>query len=213
MKLIRGMYWPDQEKEAWINSLPESDGLLLYQRFMLDRAVATCGRRRTAVDGGAHVGLWSLALRRVFRHVVAFEPQPDNAQCFSANCGAFDNVRLDERALASANGFGSLAGSMKKSMGWSMAPRSPATTARIIRKTRLDDVPDIRNVDLIKLDVEGYEYEALIGAEQIIHRDKPIIVIEEKLDPEQRASRLLEAWGMNIAFSKKHDRLYTWQAL
>lgn len=44
---------------------------------------------------------------------------------------------------------------------------------------KLDDIiPENENVTLIKLDIEGYEKNALIGAEQIIKRCKPIVIAE-----------------------------------
>lgn len=44
---------------------------------------------------------------------------------------------------------------------------------------KLDDIiPEDENITLIKLDIEGYEKNALIGAEQIIKRCKPIIIAE-----------------------------------
>lgn len=44
---------------------------------------------------------------------------------------------------------------------------------------KLDDIiPENENVTLIKLDIEGYEKNALMGAEQIIKRCKPIVIAE-----------------------------------
>jgi hypothetical protein len=33
-------------------------------------------------------------------------------------------------------------------------------------------------IDLIHLDLEGYEFEALKGAKELIERDKPLIILE-----------------------------------
>lgn len=45
--------------------------------------------------------------------------------------------------------------------------------------TKLDDViPENENVTLIKLDIEGYEKNAIIGSEKIITKCKPLIIAE-----------------------------------
>jgi len=44
---------------------------------------------------------------------------------------------------------------------------------------KLDDIiPEDEDVTLIKLDVEGYEKNVIIGSEKIIKRCKPIIIAE-----------------------------------
>ena len=51
-------------------------------------------------------------------------------------------------------------------------------------------------LSLIQLDIEGHEYEALVGAAQSIRRDQPIIMIE---DIPGRCDDLLEAYGYVFA--------------
>ncbi len=44
---------------------------------------------------------------------------------------------------------------------------------------RLDDlIPNDVKIDLIKIDVEGAEYKVLLGAKDLITRDKPVVVFE-----------------------------------
>ena len=38
---------------------------------------------------------------------------------------------------------------------------------------------DVKNLDFLKLDVEGYELFALKGAEQTIHNQRPAILVEQ----------------------------------
>jgi FkbM family methyltransferase len=209
MKLIRGLYWPNQQKESWIYSLPEVGGTLAYQRNMLNAAVAACSRHRIAVDGGAHVGLWTLPLQRIFKRVVAFEPQSDNADCLEANCAGFGNIQIHRRALSDTLGKGVLEGHPRKTVSWSLASVVPAFESHPVETIPLDQCA-LGKLDLLKLDVEGYELKALMGAERTIKEHRPVIIIEEKHDAEKRASALLEQWGMRLTLTAKHDRLYTW---
>jgi antitoxin component HigA of HigAB toxin-antitoxin module len=72
------------------------------------------------------------------------------------------------------------------------------------------DQYELPALDLLKLDVEGHEYEALQGAVHSIKKFKPVVIIEEKLDVEKRASAFLEKLGMRCVWHKKHDYLFTW---
>jgi FkbM family methyltransferase len=48
---------------------------------------------------------------------------------------------------------------------------------------KLDDIiPENENVKLIKLDVEGYEINAILGANRIITKNKPLIIAEMSND-------------------------------
>jgi hypothetical protein len=47
-------------------------------------------------------------------------------------------------------------------------------------EVRTLDSFDLDAIDFIKLDCEGYEYPALLGAAETINRNKPVISIEQK---------------------------------
>ena len=44
---------------------------------------------------------------------------------------------------------------------------------------KLDDIEGIENIALLKIDVEGHEYQALKGAEKFLMKEKPIILLEQ----------------------------------
>jgi hypothetical protein len=56
---------------------------------------------------------------------------------------------------------------------------------RVIETTNKYYVPMITvdslgldDIDLMQLDLEGYEYDALVGAKETIERNKPVIIVE-----------------------------------
>ena len=64
-------------------------------------------------------------------------------------------------------------------LGQEMGPRREIGDGITIKQVKLDTIiPKSTKIDLIHLDLEGYEFEALLGAKEIIERDKPIIVLE-----------------------------------
>lgn len=69
-------------------------------------------------------------------------------------------------------------------------------------------------VDLIKLDIQGAEYAALLGARETIRRHRPVILVEEKAYNEEHASYiekaadLLKSYGMKPKEKAWNDRVY-----
>src|SRR5207249_1853389 len=57
-------------------------------------------------------------------------------------------------------------------------PRRPRGTRSVPRLT-LDDIIDDSAVNLLKLDVEGMEFECLAGAQSLLRRCKPVVYLEQ----------------------------------
>jgi FkbM family methyltransferase len=74
------------------------------------------------------------------------------------------------------------------------------------------DAMALPRVDLIKLDIEGMELEALEGARQLIEKNRPIVLVESiKAGPmplrawlEERGYRVVDA-GMNLLAIQRSD--------
>lgn len=127
-----------------------------------------------AIDGGAHVGTWSELLKDRFDQVHAFEPGPAYKYLVE-NARKWPNVVCRDYALADEK---------CTVESWHRKPGAKMT-ARKIRKVPdsiLQGVPldgfMFPRCSLIKLDVEGYEYPALIGALETIARCKPFVLVE-----------------------------------
>ena len=60
----------------------------------------------------------------------------------------------------------------------------------------------IEKIDFIKIDVEGFESDVLLGAEAILRANPPRAILLEDNDfrkkEESHAFRILESWGFNI---------------
>lgn len=66
----------------------------------------------------------------------------------------------------------------------------------------LDELFAEKTVTLIKMDIEGAEYDALCGGEQIIKRDSPILAVcvYHTQSDIWRIPLLLSSWGLNYRF-------------
>ena len=90
-----------------------------------------------------------------------------------------------------------------------MTRRQAPTSAGTVRGISIDSLA-LTDVDLIKLDVEGHEMPALQGARETIMRHRPIVVIEEKHDPERKATAYLQRLGMEVRAQLKRDYVFGW---
>jgi FkbM family methyltransferase len=142
------------------------------------------------IDGGANVGqmsrIASIAVGDA-GEVHAFEPNPavfrSLFNCMSG--GGFDNVRCNDVALAAEPGAMTLFIAENGVSSTLSSTHLDANEIRqigevIVRCITLDDYRSelSRPVDLVKLDLEGYELTALQGAVQLIARDAPLFVCE-----------------------------------
>jgi FkbM family methyltransferase len=159
-------------------------------------------RRRVAIDVGAHVGLWSFNLAHWFETVEAFEPVPEHRECFVENVVGVGVVVLRACALGAGPGMATIL-TEKGSSGNSMIDMKGKANVEV----RTLDSFAFENVDLIKIDTEGFELFVLMGAEQTIKAWKPVIVVEQKRDHSAKhfgvaslsAVKLLESWGYKVA--------------
>ena len=167
-------------------------GLGLYRYGHSDPDVELVGRMlapgETFVDGGAHVGLFSLvAAARVGEtgRVVSFEPTSATRARLAKNLAlnSFHNVDVVAAALSSEVGTAAfrvfdVVGSGLNHLGPAGAETGAVETVSV---TTLDAALADRNVGrvaFVKLDLEGAEYAALRGAERMLADYRPDLLLE-----------------------------------
>jgi len=162
----------------------------LYRAFKAytDRAERQLLRRilfagDVVVDVGANIGIYSEFLSRCVGPtgvVHSFEPSPDNFKRLRAATRKLSNVRLSQAAVGEHSGNSELYLSDKLNVDHRayMANGDSRRTVPI-EMVALDDYfkPGER-VDLIKMDIQGYELHALRGANRVLedHADIKLLV-------------------------------------
>lgn len=176
---FQGIWFPDGEKHfpEWMQKNGELvDGRGTYQIKKLRAALEHCKEFRVAVDVGAHVGLWSMQLAKRFLQVIAFEPVPQYRDCYLENM-AGQHYHLMNFAL----GAGPAMVSMKipdLNGGIDSGGTHVCGDGNIEMRT-LDSF-ELDEVDLIKIDCEGYELEVLRGSVATLARCRPCVIVEQK---------------------------------
>ena len=155
-----------------------------HARERLDLAVKYLKRRNVAIQAGGNLGIWPylLVVEYGFKEVHTFEPDPDNLQCLLANTDGVDGAMCHGAALGRGPGVAGWLKDPKGRPGWhKIAPGNKAHHLQV-EVLMIDDIPLLAasdRVDLIALDVEGYEFEALLGAEKTVCRDRPVLILED----------------------------------
>jgi FkbM family methyltransferase len=133
-----------------------------HMAALFEQAVPAGG---LVLDVGAHLGYFTLLAARRGAHVIAVEPNPRTLEQLRENVranGAQDQVTIVAKALAGEPGRRrfhlSRAGDTS-----SLHEQEETVGALDVEVTRADALVGGRSVDVIKIDVEGGELEALAG--------------------------------------------------
>lgn len=224
--------WPRVEQRVvdnWSDAyILREDGLYMFlpetleemARFQLLRPVENnhlvarfCPEGGTAIDVGANLGEWTLAMSAQVRdtgRVFAFEPVTDIANILrkSVWINRFSQTEVVETALSDSEGSGVFTIRDDHSgMSGFDGPlvRSDAERTLEVSKTTLDSFAEQRKLDrldFIKIDVERHEVEVIAGAQKTLARFKPALVMEAGLEtPEQRERiyAMLKTAGYELA--------------
>ncbi len=140
----------------------------------------------TVIDIGAHIGYYSLLFaKRVGPNgrVFSFEPVPENFALLRKN------IQLNE--LSQVQVFPQAVFSDKKEISIAVPDESPnsgegsvihrhGARRYLVPAITLDSfcVPSGVRPDILKMDVEGAEYDVLLGAKETISRCRPKLLIE-----------------------------------
>jgi FkbM family methyltransferase len=125
------------------------------------------------VDAGANIGIYSEFLSRCVGPtgvVHSFEPSPDNFKRLRAATCKLSNVRLNQLAVSDKTGGSLLYISEELNVDHRAYPKEGETRRTLsVRSTRLDDYfKSGEHVDLIKMDLQGFELHALQGANRVL---------------------------------------------
>lgn len=225
MRLVEGVWLPSQDThlEKIMRGRKSSfrDGKLTYQVRKLDKAMTLQTRFNVCIDIGAHVGLWSMWLVKLFEQVHAFEPVGLHEEIFHRNV---PEALFHPFALGDEN----VKTQMRVPKHQSCTSYIDSSVKGIRDETHVDmDLVDVEmrtldsfafeNVDFIKIDTEGYELNVVKGALETIKRWRPNIVVEQAdLDvyygqEPKAALKLLESLGMTCDSIMGPDHIMVWE--
>ena len=164
--------------------LPEEDSYRVLSKF---------SKRPSAViiDGGAHHGAAADALSRLLpgSEIHCFEPDPESCKVLQSQYSHRFDIRIVGAALGERSGSASLHVNSSRATN-SILPFNSGKQEELeslcsaveeidVTVTTIDHYcreNGITRVDLIKLDLQGYDYNALLGAESVLEHANAVMV-------------------------------------
>jgi FkbM family methyltransferase len=206
-----GGFWIPDGDESFAKRLGKEDpvdGRAVYRHDRLTKALEHLppDRRRVALDIGAHCGVYTYQLAKHFGQVFAFEPARPNFECLLKNMQPCKYVYKYQYAIGNTSGTLRIyQGDDTKNVRWSaLLDHGDYCDVQMITIDSLD----MHNIDYIRVDVKGYEPQVIEGAVETIKRCRPLVMIDERFDPGELATKTLRSLGLRQVWSKRYDRMF-----
>jgi len=178
------------------------------------------------IDGGAHIGFLSFHMARIVGprgKVYAFEPDP-RAHARLAMAVTLNGMEgiVEPFKLALASRDGPVDFFLSSQLGWSTAvPDSHLTnlTRTVVNAASIDSLVKqglvVPAVSFVKLDLEGFEGEALAGMQNLLLKSQPFVMFEvnclmlkAKQDSPERLARIFDSLGFQLYLIESHRKAY-----
>ena len=165
---------------------------------------------RKIIDIGAWWGPWSIWWHDKATSVEIFEPNKDILPKLVNNVGTFKNCTIHRTALGDRHGSVSMQ-CADHSGTYHITEQKGDIEIKTLDSFQFD------NVDIIKIDAEGYELPVLEGAKDTILRNRPWIQIEGNKSGERYGrtkldiKNFLDDLGMTRVTKKWPDQVWTFK--
>ena len=200
IEIREGWIWPKYDWGCWtfLNN---------PKRGNVPERISNLVKNKNAViQAGGNAGMYPRLYENFFDTVYTFEPDPLNFYC------------LVQNTTSKTIKFQSCLGNQKKTVSLSKDCYKEngncggffVEGTGTIPILKVDDLV-LSHCDLIHLDIEGYEQEALLGAEQTIKSYSPVIVLELVRHSERYGTtdseiiKLLDSWDYKLVESIKNE--------
>lgn len=160
--------------------------------------------KRTFIDVGANVGIWSFPMIGKFEKIIAYEPSHQNIECLRVN--VTQEVEIRTKAVANFSGEANFHQAVKN-CGDGKLCRPGVQSAYTVPVVTIDEEA-FTNVDLIKIDVQGWELEVLQGARKTIATQEPWVIFEVNQDIDECCAFMESLNYETIAVKSK--RVFCW---
>jgi FkbM family methyltransferase len=175
------------------------------------------------LDIGGHHGAFTsiigyeLKKRNLGGKIFTFEPDKRNIQFIEQNLASNQlndgRVEVIKKAVSDKNGRGRFITSSDNSCNWleiGIETAEELNSTEMVEMTSVDAFcKDFGRVDLIKIDIQGGEYPALLGARETLLKFKPAISVEitEYAKDSQIVKTYLKELGYTLFYLSKNSKL------
>lgn len=161
--------------------LSRPPGQFSFTEFKLRSCIRRGLQINSIVDGGAAEGEWASAIKQILpgAHILAIEPRISAQAELRKLSAKWPDVKIAQALLGPADGVSTFndSGHQSSALG-TLDGHSFGQTASVEMLT-LDSLicrMDFPSPDLIKLDLQGYELQALLGAEKTLQTASAVLM-------------------------------------
>ncbi|MFL5241321.1 MAG: FkbM family methyltransferase [Gemmataceae bacterium] len=158
-----------------------------YEHDVQDLMISLLKPGMVFYDIGGHNGFFSLLAANLVGQdgkVLTFEPNPSNVEIIKTNLGLNEDlatvIQVHPLAISKSSGTARFEGASRSSMGRIQSPSEPSSASVYeVQTISLDDFTASHPPpDVIKMDIEGGEVDALVGMDNLLKRKRPVVVVE-----------------------------------
>lgn len=200
-----------QWRSGW--AVPEKDrhcfAAVLSEAPDLGASLDLCKGFRTAIQAGGNIGIYPAALAQRFALVYTVEPDAANFAALQINTSNQQKIIARRAAFGKKPGRAAIDQIQPDNIGAHQIQQGDEFEVITI------DSLGVIDCDLLQLDVEGSEHEALLGAIATIEASWPVITLELKTLGERYGYtdadtiNLLAGMGYEIADRVNRDVIFT----
>ena len=203
---LKGSYlWPKDDKGCWYHLNKKK--YAMHPRKITD----LCDKKSLILQAGGNCGVYPKYFAKHFDTVITVEPDPKNFYCLCHNVPE-KNVFKFQAFLGKENTPMGIENT-EDARGEYNAGGFHAVEGGNIPQLTIDSLGI--EPDCIQLDIEGFEGNALLGAEKTIQRNKPLLVIETSSSlseisgwTREEIDNLILGWGYEIIDKGRLDTIY-----
>ncbi len=164
------------------------------------------------VDVGANFGYYSFLLHDNFQEILAVEPHPFNLKVLTSYKQMYNYEKVKVVPLAVGNHSGQINLYLGKHSGGHsiLEERMPKREHLTVNCETLSSIVEDRQVDLVKVDVEGAEWQVLSGAQPIMDKIKSWLIELHDLQRKKEMDERLSRYGYRTNWVDE-NHVYTWR--
>ena len=128
------------------------------------------------VDVGGHIGYYGSILKDKIDTIYIFEPAKENNILLKKNLEGIKKIIIENKFCSNEERTIEI----KRKKHWSNLLNQNGPIKEKIEIIKLDNyfAKINKKIDFIKIDVDGHDFEVLLGAENLIIQNKPLLAIE-----------------------------------
>jgi len=158
------------------------------------------------VDVGANLGRYTILLKPNYKRVIAIEPEPNNMYFLKRNVqevGLLKNIEFIQRAVCNKSSIAKLY--LGRHAGGHTLKSGYYEKYVVVKTITLDELlKDEHSIDLVKADVEGFEWQVLAGAKKIMPRVKSWMIELHDLNRKEELENLMKSFNYRVKWLDKN---------